>query len=643
MSKKISFIQGPSSDPEVLKLWREREELKSALKKLERHVVEIQGNFKVLTAERDNAVSLYEQAQEEISRLRQELIKCAGTTKSAVTAHAVLKHVEIERDTALLDFRRMATERDSLREQLKISQEIAFNERAHLEQRIEELETTIQNLDSECLEQMTKVALMKDTIDSLETDMKRLARRALDSETELSRQEAEYVSLSLLKEKTEQSLSEAQQNLAEKNYEIQLTQNKIMLLDEKIDNFSRQNFVQQEEICTLKEAIAQLGKEKASLQDRLEEGREKIATFEESLAVKEKTISDFRILTSELKRSTKKCAEALCAHEKDIASLHQQLQNANEELAQANKDRESLAQENGRLQEHLSNIKQENQVYLDGEPLTKKKNCIFQVMHSIVGSSSEVLHQKVAKYQNELDDMKLKAQNLNMDIASLKGVLNSKERENCKLLKNYHRAREHGESWEAKWHQAEADCSTVRLALITAESENRMLKEKIESLETEVEQLQRECESSHSEIELLRKQLENEGASKKRLESLFVSSHEKEFQSQLAKQGKDSEIQFLKEQLSVAENKLAAQSQNLTQLRNRAAQLESELNIAKRQLETERFERERAVRELRHQSRTVSYQLSSTLRSLSPERSHHEPPDWSLDCSQEGNSCSKDS
>ncbi|NWH78319.1 TSG10 protein, partial [Piaya cayana] len=656
MSRKTSSIQGPSSDPEILKLQREREEFKSALKKLERHVAEIQGNYKVLRAERDKIISLYEQ----ISRLRQELIKCHRTPKSSVTAQAILKHVEIERDTALLDFRRMATERDSLREQLKIFQEIAFNEKAHSEQRIEELETAIQNLDGERLEQMTKVALMKDTIDSLETEMKRLARRALDCEAELSRQEAECLSLSSLKEKAEQSLSEVQQSLAKKNYEIQLTQKKIMLLDEKIDDFSRQSLVQQEEICSLKEAIAQLDKEKASLQERLEERREEIAAFEENVAVKEKTISDLRILISELECSTKKSAEALCTREKYIASLHKQLQNTNEELAQANKDRESLAQENGRLQEHLSNVKQENQV----------------------------LHQKLAKYQYELDDMKLKTQDLNKDIASLKGALNSKERENCELLKNYHRAREHGESWEAKWHQAEADCSSVRLSLITAESENRTLKEKIESLETEVEQviripdgyyvqvhssdmegkylnhrifyskkslirinvmrspyshlilkkssqvvtLQSECESSHSEIELLRTQLENERASKKNLESLYVSSHEREFQSQLAKQEKDSEIQLLKEQLSLAENKLAVQSRDLIQLINRASQIESELDIARRQLGTERFERqvygECAVQELRHQTRTISYQLSSTLRSLSPEHSHHEPPDW---------------
>lgn len=52
------------------------------------------------------------------------------------------------------------------------------------------------------------------------------------------------------------------------------------------DNFSRQSLLQKEEICALKETIAQLDKEKATLQDCMEEGREKIATFEESLSIK---------------------------------------------------------------------------------------------------------------------------------------------------------------------------------------------------------------------------------------------------------------------------------------------------------------------------------------------------------------------
>ncbi|XP_067150587.1 testis-specific gene 10 protein isoform X4 [Apteryx mantelli] len=609
MSKRFSAIQGASSDPEVLKILRECEEHKSMLEKYERHVAEIQGNIKVLTAERDKIVILYERAQEEISRLRQEVIKCPKTTKSTVTAQAILRRVETERDTALSDFRRMTTERDSLREQLKISQGTAFNEKAHLEQRIEELETTVQNLDSERLEQMSKLALMKETVDSLETEMKTLARRTLDSETELSRQKVECVSLGLLKEKTEQSLLETQQSLAKKKYELQLTQEKIMLLDEKIDNFSKQSLIQEEEICALKKTITQFDKEKETLQDRVKEGKKKIATLEESLMVK-------------------------------------------------------------------------------------------------------VLHKKLAKYQNELDDVKLKAQDSNKDIVRLKGVLMSKERENCELLENYHKACEEGESWETKCHQAEADCSSVRLALISAESENRRLKERIASLEIEmqqnlttekayksqistlnksllkmegelqnlqrekvsiladltstrelcikldtgkellnqqltsrveeVERLQSDCESSHSEIELLRKQLTNERASMKNLESLLVSSREKELQSQIAEQERDSEIQLLKEQLALAENELAVQSRDFTQLRNTTVQLESELDITKRQLGTERFERERAVQELRLQNLTTSYQLSSTLRTSSPERCHHQSPDWSLDRSLEGESSFKD-
>ncbi|NXJ10893.1 TSG10 protein, partial [Odontophorus gujanensis] len=669
MSKKKSHVQVSLKNvlqQEECLLRKEHEGLESTLKKYKRLVAEIQGNFKVLTAERDKIANLYE----EISRLRQEVIRCPRTPKSTVAAQAMLRRVETERDTALSDFQRMTTERDSLREQLKISQESAFSEKAHLQQRIEELETTIQKLNSEQLEQMSRMALMKEHIDSLKTEVRKLARRSQDSETELSHQKAEYISLSLMNEKTEQSLSEAQQSLIKKKYEMQRYEEKIRLLEEKINNFSKQSFAQEERICALKETIVQLDKEKKTLQECVEEERKKIATFEENLKIKEKTISDLKIVISDLERSTQQSAEALCICEKDITSLHQQLQETNKELAQINKNRESLAQEKDRLQEHLSNTEQENQV----------------------------LHMKVTKYQNELDDMKLKAQDSNTETVRLKGVLKSKERENCELLENYHKAREQGESWEAKCRHAEADCNSVRLALISAESENHRLKEKMKTLETEmerhltteeayrsqlstlrksivkmegelqiirqervsilanltsvqelcikldtgkellsqqltstsekVERLQSECDSSHSEIELLRKQLGNEKASLKNLESLLASNREREFQSRIAKQEKDSEIQLLKEQLSLAENKLTLRSQDFTHLKNTAAQLESELDITKRQLATERFERQVHLFELRCQNRTVTYQLSSTLRTSSPERAHHQPPDW---------------
>uniref|UniRef100_A0A8C8BFY2 Testis specific 10 n=1 Tax=Otus sunia TaxID=257818 RepID=A0A8C8BFY2_9STRI len=461
-----------SSHIEVLKILREHKELKSTLKKYERHVAEIQGNCKVLTAERDKIVNLYEQAREEISRLRQEVIRCPRTPKSTVT----------ERDTTLSDFRRMTTERDSLREQLKISQETAFNEKAHLEQRIEELETTIQNLDSEQLEQMSKMALMKDTIDSLETEIKRLARRALESETELSRQEAEYVSLSLLNEKTEQSLSETQRSLAKKKYEMQLTQEKIMLLDGYwLDkNLQRGGFF----------------------------------------------VRGNREIWESVNGETE-CGDG--------------------------------------ARENWGNVR--NQSLKINDHLTTETAYKAQI---------SVLSKSLVKMEGDLQSI----------------------------------------YWE-------------RISMLANLPSTQELCIKLDALQSK-------CDSFHSEIALLRKQLGNERVSMKNLESLIVSSHEKEFQSQRAKQEKDSEIQFLKEQHSLAENKLAVQSQDLIQLRTRAAELELELYIAKRQLGTEHFERECAVQELQHQNRTISYQLSSMLRMSSPEHSHHRPPDWSLDWSLEG-------
>ncbi|XP_016860526.1 testis-specific gene 10 protein isoform X5 [Homo sapiens] len=469
--------RGANCDVELLKTTtRDREELKCMLEKYERHLAEIQGNVKVLKSERDKIFLLYEQAQEEITRLRREMMKSCKSPKST-TAHAILRRVETERDVAFTDLRRMTTERDSLRERLKIAQETAFNEKAHLEQRIEELECTVHNLDDERMEQMSNMTLMKETISTVEKEMKSLARKAMDTESELGRQKAENNSLRLLYENTEKDLSDTQRHLAKKKYELQLTQEKIMCLDEKIDNFTRQNIAQREEISILGGTLNDLAKEKECLQACLDKKSENIASLGESLAMKEKTISGMKNIIAEMEQASRQCTEALIVCEQDVSRMRRQLDETNDELAQIARERDILAHDNDNLQEQFAKAKQENQA------LSKKLN----------------------DTHNELNDIKQKVQDTNLEVNKLKNILKSEESENRQMMEQLRKANEDAENWENKARQSEADNNTLKLELITAEAEGNRLKEKVDSLNREVEQHLNAERSYKSQISTLHK------------------------------------------------------------------------------------------------------------------------------------------
>ena len=60
------------------------------------------------------------QTKEELTRLRRDVVRSPKSPKTSLAAQAVLRRVENERDDAINDLRRMTTERDTLRERLKV-------------------------------------------------------------------------------------------------------------------------------------------------------------------------------------------------------------------------------------------------------------------------------------------------------------------------------------------------------------------------------------------------------------------------------------------------------------------------------------------------------------------------------------------
>ncbi|XP_069350431.1 testis-specific gene 10 protein isoform X2 [Eulemur rufifrons] len=573
-------LRGANCDVELLKTTtRDREELKCMLEKYERHLAEIQGNVKVLTSERDKTFLLYEQAQEEIARLRREMMKSCKSPKST-TAHAILRRVETERDVAFTDLRRMTTERDSLRERLKIAQETAFNEKAHLEQRIEELECTVHNLDDERMEQMSNMTLMKETITTVEKEMKSLARKAMDTESELGRQKAENNSLRQSTEALimcEQDISRMRRQLDETNDELAQIARERDILAHDNDN--------------LQEQFAKAKQENQALSKKLND------THNELNDIKQK-VQDTNLEVNKLKNILK-------SEESENRQMMEQLRKANEDAENwENKARQVEAENNtlklelitaeaegNRLKEKVDSLNREVEQHLNAERSYK--------------SQIATLHKSVVKMEEELQKVQFEK------VSAL------------------------------------ADLSSTRELCIKLDSSKELLNRQLVAKDQEIEMMENELDSARSEIELLRSQMTNERISMQNLEALLVANRDKEYQSQIALQEKESEIQLLKEHLCLAENKMAIQSRDVAQFRNVVTQLEADLDITKRQLGTERFERERAVQELRRQNYSSNaYHLSSSMKPNakchSPERAHHRSPDRGLDRSLEENLCYRD-
>ncbi|KAM4804336.1 testis-specific gene 10 protein isoform X3 [Urocitellus parryii] len=570
--------RGANCDVELLKTTRDREELKCMLEKYERHLAEIQGNVKVLTSERDKTFLLYEQAQEEIARLRREMMKSCKSPKST-TAHAILRRVETERDVAFTDLRRMTTERDSLRERLKIAQETAFNEKAHLEQRIEELECTVHNLDDERMEQMSNMTLMKETITTVEKEMKSLARKAMDTESELGRQKAENNSLRQSTEALimcEQDISRMRRQLDETNDELAQIARERDILAHESDN--------------LQEQFNKAKQENQALSKKLND------THNELNDIKQK-VQDTNLEVNKLKNILK-------SEESENRQIMDQLRKANEDAENwENKARQAEADNNTLKLELITAEAESNRLKEKVDALNRE---VEQHLNAERSYKSQIatLHKSLVKMEEELQKVQFEK------VSAL------------------------------------ADLSSTRELCIKLDSSKELLNRQLVAKDQEIEMMENELDSARSEIELLRSQMTNERISMQNLEALLVANRDKEYQSQIALQEKESEIQLLKEHLCLAENKMAIQSRDVAQFRNVVTQLEADLDITKRQLGTERFERERAVQELRRQNYSSNaYHLSAmkpNTKCHSPERVHHLSPDRGLDRSLEENLCYRD-
>ncbi|OPJ71146.1 centrosomal protein of isoform B [Patagioenas fasciata monilis] len=649
----------PEKSEDLRLITRERDDLRSMLDRFEKHMIDIQSNVKLLTAERDRLNVLYEQSQGELNRMRRE-------AKHNLVSQS---QVEEERDIALADFRRLMAEKESLQEKLKIQQEAANLEKSKMQRDISELENNIQGFEMERCELKTTISILKERINSLENELKLKSSKLAQTSDDSSQFKTEICSLQLLNDQLQRSVEDLQHRLSLKKDELQSAQEEIVKLEEKIDRLNQRSASQDEAVNVLRNTITVLDKEKDSLQETVDEKTERIACLDDNLANKEKTITHLRLTLSELESSTDHIKDMLSNRDREISSLRRQLDASHAELAETGRVKEIALNENRRLQDDLTTVARENQAIS-----TELEDAI-----------------------REKEEMKTRVHNYITEVSRFETLTASKEKENQELLEKFRMLQTQAEDWEMKAHQAEGESNSIRLELLSVDTDRRHLQERVELLEKEIqghiaahqayesqissitknmskleedikrekldkssvladlasvrelcvklesnkellsrqltsksmdyEKVLGELEDIKSEAELLKKQLSSERLTVQNLETLLATCRDKEFQNHLTSHEKDSEIQLLKDKLTLAESKLSSYNREVSILRSKVAQLQTDCDFLKRQLTTERFERERAIQEMRRHglstsSLRASPPLSSTLRSpsRSPER-----------------------
>nr|XP_020459149.1 centrosomal protein of 135 kDa isoform X2 [Monopterus albus] len=644
--------RGGVAEAELLPLLKERDELKAALLEFEKHTEDIQNNVKALSAERDHFKTLFKQAQEDL-----KLAHSTDLSADVMKLQEEMKQAEIK-------IQRMATEREALMERLKVAQTSAGTDRQGEERRILVLESAIKNLEQETLDLRSQVCLLKENRAAVEEELKVQSAALVQKAEEVAQHRAETSTLRLLQAQMEQSLSDTQHRLSVKMNELHASHEQIKKLEDKIGKLSQWDSKHKEEVAVLQKSISALDKEKDTLLEEVDQKTENLVALQEELSNKEKTLKDVRLTVTNMDNSLVQLQWALKSREREITSLRRQLDAAQDELTGLRRDKEITVRENRRLQDDLATMTRENQaVHMEME---------------------EALHEK--------DELKMRVHSYISEVSRIEKLMAAKEQENRDLLERFRVAHLEMEEREQKLQQAEGHTNSVRLELLSSDTERRHLRDTVGHQEREIQQhlqalqayeaqvsslvrgtsrleeelhkaqeeraallsdlasvrelcvkldsgkeltarqltstnmdLERvtgELEDVRSEAEILKKQLASERLTVRNLETLLSANRHKEFQTQMTASERESELKVLRDRLILADSKNAEHAREVSQLRGKVSQLQTEMDVLKRQLTTERFERERAIQEMRRQGLSFSSLQSSSPLSVSTSPHH---------------------
>lgn len=635
------------SPSEVNRLRRERDELQSLVEKFEKHLTEIQENVKTLTQDRDNIQLLYEQATDEIQRLRRQVSQARSPSPSRA-ASAVLLRVESERDAALADLRRTNTQLDNLEDKLKASQESSLQERRRYEDKIERLESMLEKVEADRNEMHARVTSLRNMVANLEDQLKQTSAQlsmAKDSALEL---ESEVNKVQLTADQANRTAEDRERRLNRKAGELQASEEKCAQLERRLEEIEKRNEEQSFETAEIKASLKSLDRERDDLQQQVDEKTEEIIQMEAKKIQLEKAESELKMNMEDVEAQLSHALEQSGLKDREIKSLRRQLDSRDDELAEMTRGREVALKENRRLQADLNTMTEEHQSIHQQlqDALEEQESLKVQIAEYArqVARVEELLAQKEQEKEELLGQYRVlsgETERLVSESKASAGQVNNyhmeliqKERSEMELSDKIRRLESEIQQYGASHQAYEIEVSSLTRSLAQMEEQVRLANEDRESMMQDLSAVRELCmkldqtreslsrqlaaksldhdqmrellEDAKVETDALRKKVFSEKETVRSLEGVLAKQREKEFVGKKSLETTLEEVDRLKDKLAKTDEDRSYQRQEVNTLRKASERLEDEVAKLKKKLANEKFERERLLQETSRKERDIT-------------------------------------
>ncbi|CAH8522087.1 unnamed protein product [Schistosoma margrebowiei] len=652
-SRSLNRFQTRDDYMELTKLRQERDELRSLLNKLEHRVQEIQRNVHTLTQERDQINKLYNDSRSEIHRLHQDLYAMHETgDRNTQTTQTVLRRVESERDRALVDLSRVTAERDSLITKYKATVELANKDKVHLESCIEEMSSAHRQSLREREDLVQRSNGLHERNIELDAENKKLDLEVKRNAEALRAERNTIADLQQQLELCRRRSETAERDANDWSSRVRLAEDQLHKSETRVVQLERELRVERDDYSQLRSRMEMLEEEKQNLEINLKETSQRLSHTEVDLSSRLREIHDIRSAHEEALRTNTRTQEALSTRNNELTAARTELNSIQTSLSETRRLLESEQRETSRLREDLNHMARESQTlqtelqdvgderdelkqrmkdYLNElsrleRVLSERDSECSKLMDQLRTANEESeswrtrwetaenkltsckvdLEDKEGELSNERERSDLK----DREISHLRATLNSTEIQNNATSRSLVEANEQLRMSRAEIETLSTEISRIRDALSRSETEKANVQRENNTQRLDNDQLRAQLDDFEVELEQIKEQLEDERENNRNINEILTITRQKEQKALSEAQERTTEVIALRDRITSAEERAEMAQREVEKVRERLAETEREANRLSRSLSAERFEKERALSELRLSSLPAGYRPS---------------------------------